>query len=173
MNYVTRRTIKIVLLAAIAMLLVVGCAQRGLSEQERLDQFIKDANATPRDFAQLRSNFSTQVSEYSSMNTETWWDGTYFNDAQQPFDVTNETLGGAHPDFSGSTTITGTISNLADSGTTATFVFVANPDPQIADGHLIRAIIIGSGSIEDIRSITDPDPDAGADGDEFEGWELR
>jgi len=159
------------MLVSVAMLLVVACAQPGLSEQARLDAFLADANASPQDPDALRSNFSTKVSSYDSLNTADFWNNSYFAAGGQPFDVTGETLGGAHSDFAGSTTIAGTISNGIPSTASATFVFVANPAADITDGHLIRAIIIGdSGSVEDIRSIVDLDVSVE---DDSEGWQLR
>jgi hypothetical protein len=171
-----KQLIQGMLLAVAVTLVVTGCdllLGGPLSEQQRLDAFLADANQTPpRDYVAMQSHFSTAVSAYSSLNTKSFWDDSFFNDAQQPFSVSGEAVGGAHTDFPGSTTITGSITNSIG---TYPFEFVFVDDPSLPDNHLIRAILIDVGDPtqdEDIRSVAgDPAP---VEPDEtFEGWELR
>jgi len=76
-----------VCVAALAALTLTSCSLTGAtSEQARIGMF-KDAlnSGTVTD---IMANFSSSMTQYSQMNTQSYWDGTPFAKADGPFTIT-------------------------------------------------------------------------------------
>lgn len=143
------------LLAAlvIVVLVVVGCdglldgLPTPLDAQGRVDAFLEDMNATVVDYAAVQENFSTLATDYSSINTSTYWDlSSYLDpDLEQPIAVTDLTAGGTIV-YADATIYTGTLTTANNPlpGVEIQFAFVE--DPNFAGNQLIRAIDVDAGT---------------------------
>ncbi|MFW6313744.1 MAG: hypothetical protein ACOC2N_07660 [Spirochaetota bacterium] len=151
-----KRTILILAAIAVVALISIGCdgllGDPPLTDSRRAAAFIDDANADPRDPLDLQRHFHpTQVSEYTSMNQERYWnDLTFFSFVDRPFIVGELTPGDAvsgHPD---TTSLVGTVRSESEPDDVP-IAFGFLPDPVNPENRLIRVIIVEE--LELIQSI--------------------
>lgn len=154
MNSRTRPILLAAAAALSAVLVVGGCdlTSDGLTEQERIAAFFEDTNATLRDPVVMSEHFSDQVSERSSMNSEVYWEDSFFRQGDGPFAITGiaETT-----DFTGlPTDVTSAFSGSVTNGFAGPYAITIGfvNEGIIAGNWLIRAIVIPD-VLEDIRSI--------------------
>lgn len=140
--------LKLVLLSIVAVAVLAACdlfGKTALDDDERIDAFLEAVNADPRDSVAIQANFHpTEVNEYSSMNTDSYWLASFFDPADRPFSVSSRSSGGAVPGYAGTTSITADISNSIGIPAPVVFGFLADPEDE--DNRLIRVIDINGGT---------------------------
>lgn len=117
-------------------------------ELARVNTFIAAANESLQDYDFMKSQFHPAAADYGSLQLSTYWDFSFFDDADQPFSLANVALGGEEPAFPGSTTVTADITNsfTTDAGL---FVLLDNTN-GVFDVKLIRELTVGTEVIESI-----------------------
>jgi hypothetical protein len=137
----------------VTAIVIAGCGLLPSAEELRTQAFIDSANADPQDPEEMQSHFHpTKVEEYSTMNTEPYWSGTFFKPSDQPFALGTLTAGtgvAGYPDTISS--LSGTISSGQISDRDITIGFVEDPDNP--SNRLIRVILIDDGGTEEIKNV--------------------
>ena len=144
-----RTTLVLTAITLVTLVILSGCDLFGTSPTDRLESFIADANAATRVNTDLQSHFSPDVSQRSSMTTDTFWDVTFFAFEDRPFTLGTLTEGVADPSYAGSRVFTSTLSTGAVSGASLRAVFV-----QDGFDWLIRELTADDGTEDTIQSVT-------------------
>ncbi|MFW5718085.1 MAG: hypothetical protein ACOC0E_11655 [Spirochaetota bacterium] len=151
-----KSTITIALAALLLALATTGCdllLGDKVTEEERLDAFVADANASTRNYEDMQSHFHSTTRERNSMNTEEYWEGTNgFSLNDRTISITDLTSGGEVGGVAGTSSLSGTITttNLS-SGAPITIGFLA--DETNPREMKIRLILIDGENTEEIRSV--------------------
>lgn len=151
-----RSTITLALTVLVLLVATTGCDLlfgEKVTEEERLDAFVSDVNASTRNYEDMQSHFHSTTEERSSMNTESYWEATNgFSLSDRNISITGLTSGGEVGGVTGTSSLSGTITttNLS-SGAPITIGFLA--DETNPRSMLIRVILIDGGTTEEIRSV--------------------
>ena len=145
---------RVVVVIAVAVLAVLAGALTGCdftppaTPQEQVQGFLDAASAVPQEPEVMKAYFDPMTAQYVSMQLADYWDSTYFNDLQGPYVILDPIDGLEDPDFPGSVTVTGNVTNLAKpvEGYLAVFVLTTDPDAFFPD-PLIRKITVESGDL--------------------------
>lgn len=139
------KTRNILLCATLLIVLILtGCGWlTGLDDRERAAAFIETANASPRSYTDMRDHFSSAAPNYSSINTEGYWEGTFFAATDQSFSTSGLSSGGEVAGIPGTSSLVGKVSSENATDADITFGFV--PDETSPNNRLIRVIIVDTG----------------------------
>ena len=140
---------RVVVVIAIAVLAVLAGALTGCdwlspaTPLEQVEGFLLAASAVPQDNATLRSYFDPATAQYDLMLTDEYWELRFFNGDEGQYTILGAEDGSEDPEFSGSVTVTGSVTNTysPDEGYAAVFVLTTDPDSMFAD-PLIRKITV-------------------------------
>ena len=137
-----RATITMILVALAVTVVLSGCDFAIVTPEQRLQLFIVDANADPREPENMQRHFSPAASEYPTMVTDAgYWENSFFDFADRPFTLGSVTVGDPDSRYSGSKTATSTITSGAyPSGASLSAVFEKG-----AFDWVIRELVIASG----------------------------
>lgn len=147
------KTILLGVVLTAAVVVLSGCGWlTAMDDTERANAFIETANASPRDYEEMQSHWSSTATNYDNMVTATFWDGTMFRDGEQPFAVSGLTAGSELADFPGITTLEGTVtSDVVQSGARITFGFVPSETNPL--DRVIRVIVIEDPVNDTVQSV--------------------
>ena len=147
------KTILLGVVLTAAVVVLSGCSWlRTMDDTERANAFIETANASPRDYEEMQSHWSSNATNYENMVTSTFWDSTVFADGEQPFAISGLTEGTELAEFPGVTTLEGTVtSDVQQSEVPITFGFVPSETNPL--DRVIRVIIIGEPLPDTIQNI--------------------
>ena len=145
---------RVVVVTAVAVLAVLAGALTGCefpepaTPQEQVQGFLTEASAVPQEPEAMKAYFDPETAQYVNMQLPAYWESTYFNDLQGPYVILDPIDGLEDPDFPGSVTVTGNVTNIGDpdAGYPAVFVLTTDPDTFFPD-PLIRRITV---------TVTDP-----------------
>ncbi len=144
---------RVVVVIAVAVLAVLAGALTGCdfllpaTPQEQVQGFLEAASAEPQNNAILQSYFASDTADRDLMLSDGYWELRFFNVTEGPYRIL-DIDGGEDPDFPGSVTVTGNVTNIVDPdvGYPAIFVLTTDPDAFLPD-PLIRKITV---------TVTDP-----------------
>ena len=146
------KTILLGVVLTAAVVVLSGCGWlTAMDDTERANAFIETANASPRDYEEMQSHWSSTATNYDNMVTATFWDNTPFNPNGQPFSVSGLAAGDELADFPGVTTLKGTISSPDFSDAPITFGFLPSETNPL--DRVIRVIILGEPIPDTIQSV--------------------
>jgi len=149
--FTMKRVVVVIAVVVVAMLagVLTGCDfLLPATPQEQVQGFLAAASAETQDPYAMRAFFDPNVADYPNMYDPEYWDARFFNDLQEPYGILGASDGLEDPDYPGSVTVTGHVTNSVneDPGYPAEFVLIADPDDLFAD-PLIRKITV---------TVTDP-----------------
>ena len=139
-----KRSVVVIAVAVVAVLAgaLTGCDfLLPATPQEQVQGFLTAASAMPQVNATLRSYFDPATADYGNMLLDSYWELRFFNVTDGPYGILGADDGLEDPDFPGSVTVTGNVTNIVDAGYPATFVLTTDPDVLFAD-PLIRKISV-------------------------------
>ncbi|MFW5776613.1 MAG: hypothetical protein ACOCZB_04920 [Spirochaetota bacterium] len=147
------RSILVGIVLTATVVVLSGCGWlTGMADTERAKAFIETANASPRDYEEMQSHWSSSAESYASMVTEQFWNETVFRDGEQPFEISDLRTGDDLDDYPEATTLQGTLTtDVEQTGVPITFGFV--PEETNPLDRVIRVIIIDGGIDDEIQSI--------------------
>ncbi|TVQ27115.1 MAG: hypothetical protein EA382_04305 [Spirochaetaceae bacterium] len=145
-----RTTITLILVTLAVAVVLSGCDLFGTSPKQRLEQFVDDANASPRVEKNLQDHFSPEANDYSSMNTSGYWENSFFDFADRQFRLGSISVGDADSRHPGSRTATSSItSKVSPTARPLRAVFVRDGMDWV-----IRELVITIGeSTEEFKNI--------------------
>ncbi|MFW5814709.1 MAG: hypothetical protein ACOCWX_04610 [Spirochaetota bacterium] len=146
------KTILLGVVLTAAVVVLTGCGWlTAMDDTERANAFIETANASPRDYEEMQSHWSSTAKNYENMVTSTFWDETMFRESEQPFAVSGLTAGTELAEFPGVTTLEGTVTSDIVSGARITFGFVPGETNPL--DRVIRVIVIEDPVNDTIQSV--------------------
>ena len=129
--------------ALTGLLLLSGCewfSGEHLTDSERAEAFIETANESIRDYDAMREHFHPEALNYSSMNTQGFWEESFFAVEDREFIVRDLRDGEDLADFPLTSSLSGSVSSRNAEDATIRFGFL--PDPAKPLNRLIYVIIV-------------------------------
>ncbi|MEE8442092.1 MAG: hypothetical protein V3S41_10240 [Spirochaetia bacterium] len=122
---------RVVLVIAVAVLVgtIIGCDfSVPATPKEQVQAFLTAASAVPQVPAEMKAIFDPETAQYVNMDLPTYWEATFFNEGQGAYAILNIADGPEDPDFPGSVTVTGNVTNSinTDPGYPAVFVLITD-----------------------------------------------
>ncbi len=147
------KTILLGVVLTAAVVVLSGCGWlTAMDDTERANAFIETANASPRDYEEMQSHWSSTATNYDNMVTATFWDTTVFRVGEQPFAISGLSAGDELDDYPGVSTLEGTLTtDVQQSGVPITFGFVPSETNPL--DRVIRVIILGEPIPDTIQSV--------------------
>ena len=141
-----KRVVVVIAVVVVAMLagVLTGCDfLLPATPLEQVEGFLLAASDVPQDPYAMKAFFALDVFDYESLQLDTYWELRFFNDTDGPYEILGATDGPEDPDYPGSVTVTGHVTNFVntDPGYEAEFVLTTDPDVLFAD-PLIRKITV-------------------------------
>lgn len=139
----------VVIVSAVVLLAgLAGCDfQMPATPLEQVQGFLSAASTTPQDPSAMKAYFDSSAADYGSLQLSTYWETRFFSPTNGPYSILGAADGPEDPDFPGSVTVTGNVTNSVnpDPGYPAVFVLITDPGNVFAN-PLIRKITVTVGT---------------------------